>query len=159
MRWPRPRLTVRGMTLLVALVALGLFVAEEMADGLPPRFVVRGIPARMARLRPGMTWRQAADILGLDRSWLRGGLNDPQWSGSGNRQYLCMDYFVRPNRTVMVPARDGGVPTAVYGSSAMIRLCFFCDSPMDLRTDPSARLHWAALFVDARKTWVMPGSR
>jgi hypothetical protein len=55
MRLPRVRLTVRSMMVFIAVVALGLVVAEEFQDGLPPRFVVRGIPKRIARLRPGVT--------------------------------------------------------------------------------------------------------
>ena len=57
MRLPRVRLTVRSMMVLIAVVALGLVLvlAEEFQDGIPPRFVVRGIPKRIARLRPGMT--------------------------------------------------------------------------------------------------------
>jgi hypothetical protein len=62
------------MMVVVAVVALGLAVVEEFQDGLPPRFVVRGIPMRIARLRPGMTVEQAHEILGLERPWLVGGI-------------------------------------------------------------------------------------
>jgi hypothetical protein len=58
----------------VAVVALGLAVVEEFQDGLPPRFVVRSIPRRIARLRPGMTPEQAHEILDLERPWLLGGI-------------------------------------------------------------------------------------
>jgi hypothetical protein len=58
----------------VAVVTLGLAVVEEFQDGLPPRFVVRGIPRRIARLRRGMTPEQAHEILNLERPWLLGGI-------------------------------------------------------------------------------------
>ncbi len=36
-------------------ISLALLAVEELRDGLPPRFVVRGIPERINRLRPGMS--------------------------------------------------------------------------------------------------------
>jgi hypothetical protein len=63
------------MMVFVAVVALGLAVVEEFQDGLPPRFVVRGIPRRIARLRPGMTPEWARELLGLERPWLLGGIS------------------------------------------------------------------------------------
>jgi hypothetical protein len=74
MRLPRGRFTLRSMMVLVAVVALGLAVVEEFQDGLPPQFVVRGIPRRIARIRPGMTLAHAHEILGLERPWLLGGI-------------------------------------------------------------------------------------
>ena len=71
----RVRMTLRRSMSLVALVALGLFAYAEFQDGSPPRFVVRGIPDRIARLRPGMTYEEAEEVLGLGKSWLRGGLS------------------------------------------------------------------------------------
>src|SRR5215471_10543732 len=68
-----PRFTVRNLMLITAMVAVGLFVAQESWEGMPPRSVVQGIPARIARLKPGMTVRQVHDILGLEKSWLKGG--------------------------------------------------------------------------------------
>ena len=55
MRLPRLRVTARLMMVLVAVVALGVAIAEEFQEGIPPRFVVRGIPKRIDRLRTGMT--------------------------------------------------------------------------------------------------------
>jgi hypothetical protein len=68
MRLPRVRLTVQGMLRLMAVIAVALFVAREFWDGLPPRFVVNGIPGRIEQLRPGMTWEQTRNILGLGTS-------------------------------------------------------------------------------------------
>ena len=53
-----PRCTVRKLMLITAMIAVGLFVAQESWEGIPPRSVVQGIPARIARLKPGMTARQ-----------------------------------------------------------------------------------------------------
>jgi hypothetical protein len=66
-----PRFTVRNLMFITAIFAVGLFVAQEFWEGMPPRSVVRGIPARIARLEPGMTFRQVHDILGLEKSWLK----------------------------------------------------------------------------------------
>jgi hypothetical protein len=74
MRLPRARFTLRSMMVFVAVVALGLAVIEEFQDGLPPRFVLRGIPGRFARLRPGMTPAEAHETLGIMRPWLLGGM-------------------------------------------------------------------------------------
>ena len=74
MRLPRARFTLRSMTVFVAVVALGLALVEEFQDGLPPRFVSRAIPRRIARLRRGMTAEQAREVLNLERPWLLGGI-------------------------------------------------------------------------------------
>ena len=73
MRLPRLRFSVRQLMVVVAIVAMGLFCWEEFKEGVPPRFVVRGIPGRIARLRPGMSRKETHKILGLDRSWIWGG--------------------------------------------------------------------------------------
>jgi hypothetical protein len=65
-----PRFTVRNLMFITTIFAVGLFVAQEFWEGMPPRSVVRGIPARIARLEPGMTFRQVHDILGLEKSLL-----------------------------------------------------------------------------------------
>jgi hypothetical protein len=74
MRWRRPRITVRRLLVLVATVAVALAVVREFDEGLPPRFVIRDIPRRIERLRPGMRREQVYEALGLGRSWVRGGL-------------------------------------------------------------------------------------
>lgn len=83
--------------LLVALVALGLFAWQELRDGMPPRFVVRGIPARIAKLKPGMTYEEAKEILGLEKSWLRGGTSAMSGPIEGSGLGISMNYAVRPN--------------------------------------------------------------
>jgi hypothetical protein len=78
------------MMVLVAVVALGLAVVEEFQDGLPPRFVLRGIPGRIARLRPGMTPAEAYETLGIRRPWLLGGMGASSVGevlGHGNGRY------------------------------------------------------------------------
>lgn len=78
MRFPRIRLGVRAMLVLVALSALAMLLYVEMKDGgLPPRTIVRRLPARIARLRPGMTRAESWGVLGLDRPWYRGGVLGP----------------------------------------------------------------------------------
>ncbi len=74
----RPRVTVRAMLLLVVLSALAMLLYVELKDGgLPPRTIVRRLPGRIARLRPGMTRAEAWGVLGLDRPWYRGGVLGP----------------------------------------------------------------------------------
>ncbi len=92
---PLVRFTVRRLMFLVAAIAVGLALLGEFGEGLPPRFVVRGIPARIARLRPGMTWEQTHEILGLEQTWLTGGTGAQFGGGDGNgatysRATLCV---------------------------------------------------------------------
>ncbi|APW61962.1 hypothetical protein BSF38_03494 [Paludisphaera borealis] len=115
MRHPRSRFSMRTMLLITAIFALGLFVVEEFWDGIPPRFVVRGIPARINRLRRGMTWEQTRDILGLERSWLRGGTNASLRDSEGNGHYMYQTYNVRSPRIVMEMASEGGSPSSAHG--------------------------------------------
>ena len=91
---PRARFTLRSMMVFVAVVALGLAVVEEFQDGLPPRFVLRDIPRRIARLRPGMTSEQAHEILGLERTWLLGGIGARWKCTVGNRGIDTEHYSV-----------------------------------------------------------------
>jgi hypothetical protein len=69
------------MMVFVAVAALGLTVAEEFHDGLPPRFVLRDIPRRISRLQPGMTPDQAYETLNLERTWLLRGIG-ARWKRS-----------------------------------------------------------------------------
>jgi Zn2+/Cd2+-exporting ATPase len=94
-RTPRARFTVRLMMVVVAVIALGLAIAEEFRDGNPPRIVVRGIPQRIARLRPGMSREQARAILGLDQTWLTGGTDARFAHGEGNAFNQHEVYFIR----------------------------------------------------------------
>ena len=111
---PRVRFRVRWLMLLVAAIAVGLALLGEFGEGLPPRFVVRGIPARIARLRPGMTWEQTREILGLEQSWLVGGTGAHFGGGVGNGHSMLEAYWVRPPRAVVVMARvAGGDPAPV----------------------------------------------
>jgi hypothetical protein len=49
--------------LITAMAALGLFVAREFWEGMPPRSVAQGILALIARLKHGMTARPVRYIL------------------------------------------------------------------------------------------------
>lgn len=127
MRIPRVRWTVRRAMILVAGIALGLFLWEEFQDGLPPRFVVRGVPARIARLRPGMSEAEVAEILGLEKSWLEGGTSARFHLGLWDRGSRTDTYLIRPMQAVAGMASiQGGPPTPVEfaRSSAMIQLSY-----------------------------------
>jgi hypothetical protein len=140
----RIRLTLRRGMLLVALVAFGLFAWEELRDDLPPRFVVRGIPARIARLKPGMSYRETAEILGLEKSWIRGGTS--AWSdyGSGHARHISWVYTIRPEQTATGTAGVGRPATEIgVGFDRDITE----DSP-DWRQLASTRLTLAYLRVD-----------
>lgn len=155
MRPPRFRFTVRPMMVVVAFIALALVVAQEFRDGFPPRFVVRGIPARIGRLRSGMTPQQADEVLGLRKSWLLGGLGARPVGGWGNGRSRGMGYEVRPSRLVYEPASVGGGPvqaTGFYRSTAMIQLVF----ASGFREKAPARLISATYSNDGRVLAEMP---
>lgn len=165
MRLPRVRLTVRSMMVFIAVVALGLVVAEEFQDGLPPRFVVRGLPKRIERLRPGMSWEQAREILGLEQSWFTGGTSARFEGGDGNGHYMHVVYDVRPPRVVvrMGQMRGGDhAPMRVLDSTAKIQLRFRTDirsGALNWRRDKATRLVWACFSSDSTKIAEMRGSR
>ncbi|WP_169977694.1 hypothetical protein [Tautonia rosea] len=163
MRLPRVRLTVRGMICLVAVVAVALFVAREFRDGLPPRFVVDGIPKRIERLRPGMTREQTREILGLETSWLRGGTDARFHLGSAGAHRIRETYYVRSPRPVVIRASIGGGPVGpvtIRRSKAMIQLVFATDPETGpFQTNPSDRLVRAWFSNDSRTIAEMPGSR
>jgi hypothetical protein len=83
MRVPGMQVTLRATMISVAVVALGLAIAEEFRDGTPPGFVIRSIPKRIAQLRSGTTPEQAYEILGLKQTWLLGGTGPSRWYGIG----------------------------------------------------------------------------
>jgi hypothetical protein len=156
MRLRRVRVTVRVMMVLVAVAALGLAIAEEFQEGSPPRFVVRGIPSRIVRLRPGMTWEQTRDILGIGQSWLTGGTGARFGHGEGSGYYLHEVYYVRPPRAVVETAQMGGsspTPVKVLRSAAMIQLGFGLDFP-----SRNKRLVRASFSSDSKTIAEMPGS-
>jgi hypothetical protein len=151
--------------LLVAAIALGLALLGEFGEGLPPRFVVRGIPARIARLRPGMTWEQTREILGLEQSWLVGGTGAYFGGGEGNGYDMLEAYWVRPPRTVVVMSRvEGGDPAPVktFRSAATLKLWFRTDAQSGTRSwrrDESTRLVRAYFSSDSTTIAEMPGSQ
>jgi hypothetical protein len=151
--------------LITVVFALGFFVVQEFWDGMPPRFVVKGIPARFNRLRPGMTWEQTRDILGLETSWLRGGTNASFEHGEGNGHYMHEVYNVRSPRIVMEIASVGGgpfQPTGFYRSKAMIQVWFRTDIDSGItnwRTNKATRLVRATFSNDATVVAEMPASR
>ncbi len=160
------RFSVRRLMLLVAAIAVGLALLGEFWEGLPPRFVVRGIPARIARLRPGMTWEQTREILGLEKSWLVGGTGAYFGGGDGyGGQYMLVAYWVRPPRAVVVMGRDRGgdpPPVKTFRSTLILKLCFRGDAGAgahNWRSDKSTRLVRAAFCDDSTTIAEMPGSQ
>jgi hypothetical protein len=160
------RFSVRRLMLLVAAIAVGLALLGEFWEGLPPRFVVRGIPARIARLRPGMTWEQTREILGLEQSWLVGGTGAYFGGGEGNGHGMLEAYWVRPPRTVVVMSRVGGgdpAPVKTFRSTAILKLWFRIrtdpsSGTRNWRRDESTRLVRASFDGDSTTIAVMPGS-
>lgn len=142
------------MMLLTALIALGLFVLEEFQDGSPPQFVVRGIPTRVNRLRPGMTSKETHDILGLETPWICGGVGAKFQTLDGNGRHTHEVYNVRPNRLVVGTGSVNGGPSrpmAFYRSSAIIQLWFRTDpdsGPAGRRTNAATRLDRAIFSSD-----------
>jgi hypothetical protein len=165
MRLPHVRFTVRRLMLLVAAIAVGLALLREFGEGLPPRFVVSGIPARIARLRPGMTWEQTGEILGLEQSWLVGGTGAYSGGGDGNGRDMHEAYWVRPPRAVVVMARVGRgdpAPVKTFRSAATLQLWFRTDAwpwPRNWRRDESTRLVRASFCGDSTTIAEMPGSQ
>jgi hypothetical protein len=161
---PRVRFRVRWLILLVAAIAVGLALLGEFGEGLPPRFVVRGIPARIARLRTGMTWEQTHEILGLEKTWLMGGTGAQFGGGEGNGHYQVENYLVRPVRVVVVMARVGGgnpAPVKTFQSAATIQLSFLTEAWSGTRNwqqDKSTRLVRASFRSASTTIAVMPGS-
>ncbi len=168
---PRFRLTLRRMMILIACLAMVFFVVQEFWDGSPPRFVVRGIPARMERLQPGMSWQETRDILGLETSWIWGG-TDAQFrggdgSGRGNGYGQSLTYEVRPSRIVMNtwsvwPGDPPFVPTAVYRSTAAFQLLVRSDvHPGDpnWERDTGTRLVSVIYYSDSKVLSEFPQTR
>ena len=162
---PRVRFTVRHQMLVVAAIAVSLAFVEEFSEGLPPRYVVRGIPARIARLRPGMTWEQTREILGLEQTWLTGGTGARPAEFEGNGHYMYEVYYVRPPRVVARMARVGGgnaLPVKVSRSTAMVQLWFSTNiraGVRDWQQDKSTRLVRAIFSNDFTTIAEMPGSQ
>ena len=96
---------------------LGLAIAEQFREGVPPRFVVHGIPQRMHRLRPGMSREQTREILGLEQTWLTGGTDARFAYGEGNGHDQHEVYYIRPPRIVarMMRHVGGGHPAPIGG--------------------------------------------
>jgi hypothetical protein len=144
----------------VAAIAVALFLVVEFKDGLPPRYIVRSIPGRIKRLRPGMTMSQTYEILGLRKSWIWGGLDAPDHGGrAGVADTIYEVYNVRMPRTVGMSLRERAF---TYQSSGSIRLHFHHGLDWNLYAgDPEQqlRLMGAELWVDRRKVAEMPGSK
>jgi hypothetical protein len=159
------RFTVRRLTLIVAALAVGLALAREFGEGLPPRYVVRGIPKRIARLRPGMNWEQTREILGLEESWLTGGTGARFGIGEGNGHYMHEVYYVRMPSVVAVMERVGGgnpTPLKTFQSTATIQLWFRTDIRSGVeswRRNKSTRLRRASFASDSKTIAEMPGSQ
>lgn len=164
MRLPHVRFTVRRLMLLVAAIAVGLVFLGEFAEGLPPQFVIRGIPARIAQLRPGMNWERTREILGLEQSWLLGGTGAYYVGGDGSGHALLEAYCLRTPRAVVVMKPVGGgnaAPVKTFTASASLKLWFRTDAELGTRSwrrDKSTRLLRASFCGDSATIAVMPGS-
>lgn len=147
----RVRMTLRRSMGLVALAALAFFAWEEFHDGSPPRFIVRRIPERIARLRPDMTYEQVDEILGLEKSWLRGGLSATNWVGIGDGPSLFASYQIGPQQPATPPAMGAG-PVPASGARLSINLNFvsYAKAGEDWRRSNSTRLTAASLGVDGK---------
>lgn len=159
MRLPRVRFTVRRMMIGVAVVALGLAIAEEFQDGIPPRFVVRRIPGRIAQLRPGMTKAQTHEVLGLNRPWIWGGLGATPGCDWSMAMTSYFSYYVGKSRVVVWQDRQSGVRRGTL-STRVIELRFRQTPPSSLfNEDLSDPLVGASFRADGRTIAEMPGSR
>jgi hypothetical protein len=114
------------MMIAVAVIAVGLWIATEFSEGVPPKFVIRSIPARIGRLRPGMTREQVEEILGLRTSWVWGGLGTKFVAGYGMHHHSYEHYELRKNMPVSAVARAKGQLTAAtsFRSTATIQLVY-----------------------------------
>lgn len=159
----RIRLTLRRAMILVALAALGLFAWVEFRDGIPPGFVLRGVPARIARLRPGMSYRETKEILGLETSWLRGGTSAWTYYGSGGRKTMTWVYALRQEEltaaeAARMRAQSPGLVPHVE-PTARIHLRFVMDlreDEQDWRQSPLTRLASARFVADGGVVAEMP---
>jgi hypothetical protein len=149
----------------VAVAALGLAIAEEFQQGLPPNFVVRGIPSRIDRLRPGMSWQETREILGVEKSWLKGGTGALLGAGGFSAQEAHEVYNVRPSRLVIDLARAGGGnpgSAKAHQPRAVVEVWFSTDihpGKEDWRLHESTRLVRAVFSIDSKKVAEMPGSK
>ncbi len=156
MRLPHARFTVRGIIVLVAVAAVGLFLQREFGEGMPPRFVVRGIPARIERLRPGMSRAEVREILGIDRSWIRGGTGATLGIAQGGAHHSIETYLVRSERGIV----------QLVDPAELIQLQFACDPSRLSRsrelshlTTEADRLVSASFSVHRRTIAEMPRPR
>lgn len=162
MKFRRPRLTVRRSMIGIAVLALALATYVEFKDGLPPRSVLAAIPARIERLEPGMSFQQTSDILGLEKSWIRGGLDAQHFMGEGNGHSQYETYLLRPWRRVTITGSVAGGPpesVEIVQSDAMIHLAFRTDIRAGWRgwkTDPGTRLVRASFSRDRMVLAEMP---
>lgn len=159
----RIRLTLRRSMILIALAAVGLFAWVEFREGSPPRFVMRGVPGRVARLRPGMTYRETKDILGLETSWLRGGTSARSYYGSGGRTSMEWVYSLRQKQltaaeAALMKARSPGlVPHAEPTARLVLQFDLnMGENERDWRLSPSSRLVSARFVEDGRVVAEMP---
>ncbi|QDV35865.1 hypothetical protein [Tautonia plasticadhaerens] len=155
MRIPHLRVSVRALMAMVAAVAIALVTFVEFRQGIPSRSVVRGIPARFERLEYGMPRAEALAILGLDRSWLRGGISAIRGMTFGKYHGYSESYSVRPDRIVTVDAKVDGKPARVQilQPTGGLHLRFDRDDPAEfstMRTSDSDRITYASFYRDGR---------
>jgi hypothetical protein len=144
--------------IVVAAIAVALFLVVEFRDGLPPRYIVRNIPGRIKRLRPGMTRAQTYEILGLKKSWIWGGLDAIPRPGGWMANTMYENYYAGAPTIIGKVYQSN--PALVIQSVRPIQLRFQHGpdwSPLFGNPD-DFRLIGAAFSVDGGKV-EMPGSQ
>jgi hypothetical protein len=154
MKLPRVRITMRLLMAVVAAVALSLFLAQEFGEGLAPRFVLRSIPGRISRLRPGMTRAQTYEVLGNGKSWLTGG------TGARLGARRAVGSTIDERLHIGPPNVDRAGSDWVFWPSAMIKLRFRRDPNWSGSDDDDKHTHLesATYYFDFRTIAKMPGS-
>jgi hypothetical protein len=146
----------------VAAVAVGLVLIREFEDGIPPKYVLRRIPARITQLRPGMSRAQTQRILGLKESWMWGGSSASLIRMEGTPNVIHETYGMRPRRIVGTKS--------LFESSVNIQLHYHMSRPFPERSaaydyvqqvlaDESVQLVSASFVVDGQTVARMPGPR
>jgi hypothetical protein len=119
------------MMVAAAAVAVTIGLVMEFGDGLPPRTVIRRVPARLHQLRPGMTRKQAHEILRLRESWLTGGLGATYGEGVLANRTMTETYDLRPheryNRYATPKHPFPAISSLRWRPTAAIRLQFDAD--------------------------------
>jgi hypothetical protein len=157
-----PQFTVRRLMFITAIFAVGSFIAREFWEGMPPRSVVLGIPARLERLKPGMGYSQVQELLGLEKHWLKGGIGAQCVLSVGDGWETLFVYRVRPTKRPRPKPGVGWTAMDYYQSHAMVQLWFDKDPTPKMdggRKLWRLRLTRASFSIDGRTMAEMPDAR